>query len=173
MLRKRRLDFIAPWASVLCASVLSAVSASADIRYVFKSDQGSFIYDSPSFITPGNLPASLLAEHSGNFDDVFFGSSDITLVNSTCKEEDTCFDAAFGLSGIFQTLGDYVASDGATLAISEVSKGAPIPEPSSWALLAVGFAGLAFARSRIRVGAERLSEKHRSTSRQNPAHSFE
>jgi hypothetical protein len=148
MLWKRGLDLIALCASILCASVLSAVSAPTDIRYVFKSDQGSFIYDSPSFITPGNLPGSLLAEHSGNFDDVFFGSSDIILVNSTCRQEDTCFDAAFGLSGIFQTLGDYVATDGATLDISEVTKGAPIPEPSSWALLAVGFAALAFARNR-------------------------
>jgi hypothetical protein len=68
-------------------------------------------------------------------------------VNSVCRGPGDCFDADFE-AAIFQTFGDYVAADGATLVISEVAKGAPIPEPSSWALLAVGFAGLAFAGRR-------------------------
>ena len=148
MLRKRRLDFIALCAGVLCASTLLATPARADIRYTFNSSGGSFIYDSSSFVGLGNVPVSVLRTFSGDFEDVFFGRSDITLVNSVCSGPGNCFDAAFNLPGIFQTLGDYVAADGATLDISEVTKGAPIPEPSSWALLAVGFAGLALASNR-------------------------
>jgi hypothetical protein len=151
MLRKRRLNLAAFCALILCASILLAAPARADIRYAFSSNGGSFIYDSSSFVGVGSVPVSALRSFSGDFEDVFFGRSDITLVNRVCSVPGDCFDAAFNLAGIFQTLGDYVATDGATLAISEVSKGAPIPEPSSWALLALGFAGLAFARSR-RIG---------------------
>jgi hypothetical protein len=149
MLRKRRLDLIALCASILCAGSLFAVPAAANIRYVFTSDRGSFVYDSLSFFEGGSLSASELTRYSGDFEDVYFGSSDIVLVNAACRIADDCFDATFGLSGIFQTLGTYYASDGgAEIAISQVSAGEPVPELSSWALLAVGFAGLAFARNR-------------------------
>ena len=71
------------------------------------------------------------------------------LTTPTAEYADDCFDATFGLSGIFQTLGTYYASDGgAQIVISQITAGAPVPELSSWALLAVGFAGLAFARNR-------------------------
>jgi hypothetical protein len=145
---KRRFDLIALFAGVLCAGIVSG-PARADIRYTFTSNQGGFIYDSFSFFEGGNLPASLLRSFSGDFEDVFFGSSDIALVNASCRIADNCFDAAFGLSGIFQTTGTYFASDGgAKIVISQVAAGAPIPELPSWALLGVGFAGLAFARNR-------------------------
>jgi hypothetical protein len=146
MLRKRRLDLIALCASVLCANVLSAAPAAADVRYTFTSNQGSFIYDSLSFFEGGSLSAGNLTRYSGDFDSVYFGSSYIILSNAACRMAEDCFDATFGLSGIFQTLGTYYASDGgAEIVISEVPAGAPVPELSSWALLAVGFAALAFA----------------------------
>jgi hypothetical protein len=149
MLRKRRLDFIALWASVLCASVLSAAPAEAAVSYVFTSDEGNFSFNSPSFFEGGTLPDSVLASHSVNIDEVYFGPSDIVLINSACESAENCFDAAFGLKGIFQTFGQYFASDGgAQITISQVSNGAPAPELSSWALLTVSFAGLAFARNR-------------------------
>jgi hypothetical protein len=146
MLRKRRLNLAAFCALILCASILLAAPARADIRYAFSSNGGSFIYDSSSFVSVGSVPVSALRSFSGDFEDVFFGRSDIKLVNRVCSVPGDCFDADFNLA-IFQTFGDYVAADGATLDISEVTKGAPIPEPSSWALLAVGFAALAFARN--------------------------
>ena len=150
MLWKRRLDLIALCAIVLCASVLAAAPAAANVRYVFTSNQGSFIYDSLSFFEGGSLSAGTLTRYSGDFEDVYFGNSDIVLENAACRIADDCFDATFGSSGIFQTLGTYYASDGgpAEIVISEVPAGAPVPELSSWALLAVGFAGLAFARNR-------------------------
>jgi PEP-CTERM motif len=155
MPRKRRLNLAALFSLILCASILSAVPARADTRYAFSSKGGGFIYDSSSFVGVGSVPVSALRSFSGDFEAVFFGHSDITLVNRVCSGPGDCFDAAFNLDGIFQTLGDYVAADGATLDISEVTKGAPIPEPSSWAMLAVGFAGLAFAGNR-RIWGPRL-----------------
>jgi len=149
MLRNRRPNLIALCAGILCAGILAAVPAAANIRYVFTSDRGSFVYDSLSFFEGGSLSAGVLTRYSGDFEDVYFGSSDIVLVNAACRIADDCFDATFGLSGIFQTLGTYYASDGdAEIVISQVSAGEPVPELSSWALLAVGFAGLAFARNR-------------------------
>lgn len=146
---KRRLNLIALCASILCATILFAVPAPAAIEYAFTSNQGNFVYDFPSFFGGGSLPVSVLESYSGNFEDVYFGSSYILLVNADCKYEDDCFDATFGLSGIFQTTGTYYASDGgAKIVISQIGNGAPTPELSSWALLAVGFAGLAFARNR-------------------------
>jgi hypothetical protein len=115
-----------------------------------------------SFSEGGNLPVSLLTSFSGDFEDVFFGSSDIALVNASCRIADNCFDAAFGLSGIFQTTGTYFASDGgAKIVISQVAAGAPIPELPSWAWLGVGFAGLAFARNR-RIWRPRLRQSDSS-----------
>ncbi len=169
---KRRFNLIALCASILCASILAGPAA-ANIRYTFTSDRGSFVYDSVSFFEGGSLSAGDLVKYSGDFEDVYFGNSYILLVNAACRIADDCFEATFGLSGIFQTLGTYYASDGgAEIVISQVTAGEPAPELSTWALLAVGFAGLAFARNRIRVSAERLSEKYRSTSRQNPARPF-
>jgi hypothetical protein len=145
---KRRFVLIALCASILCAGVFSG-SARGDIRYAFTSDRGNFIYDAFSFFEGGTLSDSALSSFSGDFEDVFFGSSDIALVNASCRIADDCFDATFGLSGIFQTTGTYFASDGgAKIVISQVTAGAPVPELSSWALLGVGFAGLAFARNR-------------------------
>ena len=99
---KRRFDLIALCASILCASILCGPAA-ADIRYTFTSDQGSFVYDSVSFFEGGSLSAGDLVRYSGDFEDVYFGNSYILLVNADCKYADDCFDATFGLSGIFQT----------------------------------------------------------------------
>ncbi len=154
---KRRFNLIALCASVLCASILAGPAA-ANIRYTFTSDRGSFVYDSISFFEGGSLSASDLVRYSGDFEDVYFGDSYILLDNAACRIADNCFDATFGLSGIFQTLGTYYASDGgAQIVISQITAGEPAPELSSWALLAVGFAGLAFARNRRILGL-RLSE---------------
>jgi hypothetical protein len=148
MLRKLRLDLIAVCASFLCAGLLAAVPAAAEIQYVFTSNQGSFVYDSSSFFYGGSLTAGDLQSYSGDFEDVYFGSSYIVLSNAACKMESDCFEANFGTSGIFQTLGTYYASDGgAKIAITQISADAA-PELSSWVLLASGFAGLAFARNR-------------------------
>jgi hypothetical protein len=87
--------------------------------------------------------------HSGNFDQVFFTSSDILLQNAACKSADNCFDASFGESGIFLRAGTFFASDGdAKIVISGSPTATPVPELSSWAMLTVGLAGLAFARNR-------------------------
>ncbi len=145
---KRRFDLIALCASVLCASILAGPAA-ADIRYNFTSDRGSFVYDSVSFFDGGSLSAGDLVRYSGDFEDVYFGPSDIVLSNDACRNAGDCFDAAFGTSGIFQTLGTYYASNGgAQIVISEITAGEPVPELSSWALLGIGFAGVAFARKR-------------------------
>jgi len=144
---KRRFDLIALCASILWASILAGPAA-ANIRYAFTSDRGSFVYDSISFFEGGSLSAGDLVRYSGDFEDVYFGNSYILLDNAACRIADDCFDATFGLSGIFQTLGTYYASDGAEIVISQITAGEPVPELSSWALLAVGFAGLAFARNR-------------------------
>jgi PEP-CTERM motif len=75
-------------------------------------------------------------------------------VSPGCLSEDTCFDATFLEDGIFQQTGTFFASDGdAKIVITESSTGAPVPEPSTWALPAVGLAGLGFARSRRMRGA--------------------
>jgi MYXO-CTERM domain-containing protein len=146
MLKKWARDLIAVWASILFAG-----PALAAVRYTFTSDQGDFTFISPSFFDGGKIPGpgGLVVSHSGNFDEVFFGSSDILLLNAACLSEDNCFDATFGESGIFQHTGTFFASDGdAKIVISGSPTAAAVPELSSWALLAVGLAGLAFARKR-------------------------
>jgi hypothetical protein len=146
MFRKWGPAFIAVWASIGFAA-----PASAAVTYTFTSDQGDFTFISPSFFDGGNIPGpgGLVVSHSGNFDEVRFGSSDILLVNAACLSEDNCFDATFGESGIFQHTGTFFASDGgAKIVISGSPTAAPVPELSSWALVAVGLAGLAFARNR-------------------------
>jgi hypothetical protein len=97
MAKNRRLGLV-----TLCASILFAAPAPAAVTYTFTSEQGDFTYVSPTFLDGGNLPAALLESHSGNFDDVFFGSSDLLLVNAACKFADDCFNPSFGESGIFQ-----------------------------------------------------------------------
>jgi hypothetical protein len=156
MLRNRRLDLIAACASVLCTIILSAVPAAADVRYVFTSNQGSFIYDSVSFFEGGSLSEADLVRYSGDFDSVYFSAlypSYIVLSNAACRIAENCFEANFGSTkNIFDTLGTYYASNGgAEIVISQVAADAPVPELSSWILLAVGFAALAFVRNR-RIG---------------------
>ncbi len=120
---KRRFDLIALCASILSASILAGPAA-ADIRYTFTSDRGSFVYDSASFFEGGSLSAGDLVRYSGDFEDVYFGNSYILLVNAACRIADDRFDATFGLSGIFQTLGTYYASDGgAEIVISQITAG--------------------------------------------------
>jgi hypothetical protein len=146
MLSRWVRHFIAVWASVLFAA-----PALAAVMYTFTSDQGDFTFISPSFFDGGKIPGpgGLVVSHSGNFDEVFFGSSDILLLNAACLSEDNCFNATFGESGIFQHTGTFFASDGgAKIVISGSPTAAAVPELSSWALLAVGLAGLAFARNR-------------------------
>ena len=100
---KRRFDLIALCASILWASLLPGPAA-ANIRYMFTSDRGSFVYDFVSFFEGGSLSAGDLVRYSGDFEDVYFGNSYILLDNAVCRIADDCFDATFGLSGIFQTL---------------------------------------------------------------------
>jgi hypothetical protein len=146
MLGKRGQAFIAVWASILFAT-----PALAAVTYTFTSDQGDFTFISPAFFDGGNIPGpgGQVVSHSGNFDEVFFGSSDILLLNSSCRSEDNCFDATFEEDGIFLRTGTFFASDGnAEIVISGSPTAAPVPELSSWAMLAVGLAGLALARNR-------------------------
>jgi hypothetical protein len=146
MLGKRGRAFLAVWASILLTA-----PASAAVTYTFTSDDGDFTFTSPAFFEGGNIPGpgGAVLSHSGNFDEVVFRSSDILLVNPGCLSNDTCFDAAFLENGIFQRTGTFFASDGdAKIVISGSPTAAPVPELSSWALLAVGLAGLGFARNR-------------------------
>jgi hypothetical protein len=150
MLRKRGACL------VLCASLLLAAPASATVTYTFTSDDGDFAFTSPSFFEGGSIPgpAGKVLSHSGNFDAVRFGASDIVLLNSTCEFDGDCFDATFLEDGIFQTTGTFFASDGdAKIVIIESSAGAPVPELSTWTLLAIGLAGLGFGRNRRMRGA--------------------
>jgi hypothetical protein len=155
MLRKRGWAFL-----VLCASLLLAVSASATVTYTFTSDDGDFAFTSPSFFEGGSIPGpgGMVISHSGNFDAVRFGASDIVLLNSTCEFDGNCFDATFLEDGIFQKTGTFFASDGdAKIVIADSSAGAPVPELSTWALLAIGLAGLGFARNRRVRGVRTLA----------------
>jgi hypothetical protein len=143
-------------ALVLSASLLLAAPASAAVTYTFTSDDGDFAFTSPSFFEGGSIPGpgGMVISHSGNFDAVRFGASDIVLLNSTCEFDSNCFDATFLEDAIFQKTGTFFASDGdAKIVITESSAGAPVPEPSTWVLLAVGLAGLGFARNRRMRGA--------------------
>jgi hypothetical protein len=128
-----------------------AAPASAAVTYTFTSDQGDFSFISPSFFDDGKIPGpgGLVVSHSGNFDEVLFRSSDIFLLNAACISDGNCFDATFEENGIFLHTGTFVASDGgARIMISGSPTATPVPELSSWALLAIGLAGLAFARNR-------------------------
>jgi hypothetical protein len=139
------------WASLaIGASLLLAAPASATVTYTFTSDEGDFVFTSPSFFEGGNIPGpgGKVLSHSGDFDAVRFGASDILLISPGCLSNDSCFDASFLEDGIFQKTGTFFASDGdAKIVISESSTGSPVPEPSTWALLALGLAGLGFARN--------------------------
>ena len=67
-------------------------------------------------------------------------------MNAACRIADDYFYATFGLSGIFQTLGTYYASDGgAEIVISQITAG----EAVSRAFL-MGLAGGRFRRPRLR-----------------------
>ena len=146
MLRKR-----GPACLGLCASLLLAAPASATVTYTFTSDEGDFVFTSPSFFEGGKIPGpgGTVISHSGNFDAVQFGASDIVLLNYTCELNGNCFDATFLEDGIFQKTGEFLASDGdAKIVIAESSAGDPVPEPSTWALLGIGLAGLGFAGNR-------------------------
>jgi hypothetical protein len=98
MLSKRGWGFIAAWASLLFAA-----PSWAAVTYTFTSDQGDFTFIAPSFFDGGNIPGpgGLVVSHSGNFDEVFFRSSDILLLNGACLSDGNCFDANFEESGIF------------------------------------------------------------------------
>ncbi len=154
MLKNRRLGLM-----TLCASILFAAPAPAAVTYTFTSEQGDFTYVSPTFFDGGNVPDSELESHSGNFDAVFFRSSDLLLVNAACHFEDNCFNPSFGESGIFQRTGTFLGIDpnfpeaNAELVISGSPNTAPVPELSSWAMLGLGLAGLAFARGRRTMAA--------------------
>jgi hypothetical protein len=149
MVKNRRLGL-----SALCASILFAAPASAAVTYTFTSGQGDFTYISPTFFDGGNIPDGSLESHSGNFDAVFFGSSYLLLVNAACKFQENCFQPSFGESGIFQRTGTFFGIDpdfpeaNPELVISGSPVPVPVPELSSWAMLGLGLAGLAFARRR-------------------------
>jgi MYXO-CTERM domain-containing protein len=149
MVKKRWLGL-----SALCASILFAAPAPAAVTYTFTSGEGDFIYMSPTFVDGGDVPAALLESHSGNIDNVFFRPSDLYLLNQACLTKDNCFNPSFGESGIFQQTGDFFAVDpnypdaNPELVISGSPTPTPVPELSSWAMLGLGLAGLAFARRR-------------------------
>jgi hypothetical protein len=149
------------------AGLLLAGPASATVTYAFTSNFGDFVFTSPSFFEGGNIPGlgGVVISHSGDFDDVRFGNSDILLLNSTCEFDGNCFDATFLEDGIFQKTGTFFASEGdAKIVISGSPTGTPVPEPSIWALLMLGFAGLGLAGKprharRPRLGLRRASTK--------------
>ena len=138
----------------LCASILFAAPAPAAVTYKFTSEQGDFTFISPTFFDGGNVPDGSLQSHSGNFDAVFFQSSDLLLVNAACKFEENCFQPSFGESRIFLRTGTFFGVDpdfpeaNPELIISGSPNAAPVLEISSWAMLALGLAGLALARGR-------------------------
>jgi hypothetical protein len=135
------------------------------VTYTFTSEQGDFTYITPTFFDGGNVPDGELASHSGNFGAVFFGSSYLLLLNAACKFNDNCFQPSFGESGIFLRTGTDFGVDpnfpdaDAKLVISGSPITAPVPELSSWAMLGLGLAGLAFARGRRIRGAAPAAER--------------
>jgi hypothetical protein len=76
------------------------------------------------------------------------------LVNAACKFEENSFQPSFGESGIFRRVGTVFGIDPrfpddiAKLVISGSAVPVPVPELSSWAMLGLGLAGLAFTRRR-------------------------
>lgn len=149
MLKNRLPGLIA-----LCACLLFAAPAPAAVTYTFTSEQGDFTFISPTFFDGGNVPDGSLGSHSGNFDAVFFGSSYLLLLNAACKFAENCFQPSFGEDGIFLRTGTDFGVDpnfpdaDAKLVISGSPTAVPVPELSSWAMLGLGFAGLAFTRRR-------------------------
>jgi MYXO-CTERM domain-containing protein len=140
--------------SAVCASLLFAAPAPGAVTYTFTSGEGDFVYVSPTFVDVGGVPVAQLESHSGNFDSVRFERSNLYLLNEACLAKDNCFNPSFGEDGIFQRTGDFFGLDpnfpdaNPELVISGSPTPTPVPELSSWAMLGLGLAGLAFTRRR-------------------------
>lgn len=131
------------------ATVAVTGEAAADVLYSFNAGFGSFTYDSPDFITSFlAVPAASLKSSStlsafGTVEYAQFqpttqhpGNVEIIFTTSNAGNIFTYFTAAaFTTPGVYS---DTLLNRGATLTVSAV------PEPSTWAMLILGFLGLGF-----------------------------
>jgi PEP-CTERM motif len=157
-------------ATLVGGAMLSSLgSANAEIRYDFTAysafdfgygtlTEGSFTYFSPNFVVPNfTVPVADLASCSAAFsssgpvacgDQSFLNniSYETILFGISVTNLYYYFDpTAFSTPGTYQTVlfGDAQA---AQLVVSIVS----VPEPSTWAMMLIGFAGLGFVGYRAR-----------------------
>jgi PEP-CTERM motif len=138
----------------------SPLRANADVLYTYTGQYGDFTYLSPSFTDDEKISLGALQTSSLDSDIIFLSFfsnptastvSFFTLpcINDACETVDFAPDA-------FLNVGSYTSIFGtgggdSTLIVSEVSPG--VPEPSTWAMMGVGFAGLGFLARRRKIGA--------------------
>ncbi len=138
----------------LLAGAVHFSRARADVLYTYTGPYGDFTYLYPTFRAYGEISLDELRTNSFNpsydivavaFDDPGIGGGDtqISFLTPPCPN-DACLYADFA-GGVLTNLGSYTANydtgDGVSkLVVSEFTPG--VPEPSTWALMGLGFAAL-------------------------------
>jgi MYXO-CTERM domain-containing protein len=154
-----KASLVASLAMLAAVSAFTLPPADADVLYTYTGQFGDFTYLSPSFTDDVKISLDALETSSLDPDIIFlsfFGNptaSAVSFFTLPCIN-DACEEVSFAPSA-FLNVGSYTSIFGtgggnSTLVVSEVSSGAP--EPATWALALVGFAGLGFVAYRRKIG---------------------